>query len=65
MQQLKKQGIDLSDVLFCMEHTGVYTAHVLQVLHQNGCAIWLEAAMRIKTALGFTRGKNDKAPDAR
>lgn len=60
MQQLKKQGVDLSDVLFCMEHTGVYNAHVLQVLNQNGCAIWLEAAMRIKTSLGFTRGKNDK-----
>lgn len=60
LQQLKKQGIAFTETLFCMEHTGIYNAHVLQVLHQNDCTIWLEAALRIKESLGFSRGKNDK-----
>lgn len=60
VKALKKQGVILSETLFCMEHTGVYNAHILQVLVQQHCAIWLEAAMRIKTSIGFTRGKNDK-----
>lgn len=60
LKQLKKQGIPIPETLFCMEHTGVYNAHVLQTVHQNGGAIWLEAALRIKESLGFSRGKNDK-----
>jgi transposase len=48
-----------------MEHTGIYNAHVLQVLMKHDSAIWLEAAMCIKTSLGFTRGKNDKVDSYR
>jgi len=65
LQQLEEQGVLYADTLFCMEHTGVYNAHILQVLIQNKANIWLEAALRIKESLGFTRGKNDKAPGAR
>lgn len=60
LKQLKKQGVPFSETLFCMEHTGVYNAHVLQSVHQHGGTIWLEAALRIKESLGFSRGKNDK-----
>lgn len=65
LQQLEKQGIHCCDTLFCMEHTGVYNAHILQVLIQNKANIWLEAALRIKESLGFTRGKNDKVDSYR
>jgi transposase len=65
LQQLKKQGITLTETVFCMEHTGVYNAHILQALYQSNCAIWLEAALRIKESLGFTRGKNDKVDSYR
>jgi transposase len=58
--QIEKQGIVSSDCLFCMEHTGVYNAHILQILIQKNCSVCLEAAIRIKKSLGFTRGKNDK-----
>lgn len=57
---LEKQGVKLSEVLFCMEYTGVYNAHVLNILIQKNCSVWLEAAIRIKRSFGFTRGKNDK-----
>ena len=65
LKELKKQGITFTETLFCMEHTGVYNAHVLQVLHQNDCTIWLEAALRIKESLGFSRGKSDKVDSYR
>ncbi len=65
LQQLYEEGIGLSETLFCMEHTGVYNAHVLQALAEGKCAICLEAAMRIKSAIGFTRGKNDKVDSYR
>lgn len=65
LQQLEKQGVRCCDTLFCLEHTGVYNAHILQVLIQNKANIWLEAALRIKESLGFTRGKNDKVDSYR
>ena len=65
LRQLEKQGVRCCDTLFCMEHTGVYNAHILQVLIQNKANIWLEAALRIKESLGFTRGKNDKVDSYR
>jgi transposase len=60
LKALKGQDVSLPDTLFCMEHTGVYNAHILQILIQEDYAIWIEAAIRIKRSLGFTRGKNDK-----
>lgn len=65
LRQLAKEGVVLSDTLFCMEHTGIYNAHVLQALIEGSHAICLEAAMRIKSAIGFTRGKNDKVDSYR
>jgi transposase len=47
-------------VVFCMEHTGIYNAHVLEVLHQQGLPIWLESALQIKQTGGIQRGKTDK-----
>jgi len=46
--------------IFCMEHTGIYNNHLLQVLHKKGAHICLEASTQIKNSLGNIRGKNDK-----
>lgn len=45
--------------VFCMEHTGIYNAHLLQMLHQLELPIWLESSLQIKQAGGMQRGKND------
>ncbi|MCY7359323.1 MAG: transposase, partial [Rudanella sp.] len=29
-------------VVFCMEHTGIYNAHLLEFLHKANLPIWLE-----------------------
>jgi transposase len=46
--------------VFCMEHTGIYNAHLLEWLHQQKLAIWLESSLQIKQAGGMQRGKSDK-----
>jgi len=45
--------------VFCMEHTGIYNAYLLEFLHKAGLSIWLENSSQIKLAGGMQRGKND------
>jgi len=54
----------LAESVCCMEHTGIYSAHLLSVLGQESLAIWLEHPLQIKYSLGLQRGKNDQI-DAR
>ncbi len=51
---------DLSTVLFCMEHTGIYGMILMRTLHQRGLMVCVEGAANIKLSLGLQRGKNDK-----
>mgnify|MGYP003575793336 CR=1 FL=1 len=57
---LKLPGFDLNRAVFCMEHTGIYSNHLLMCLHKMKANICLEAAVHIKKSLGNIRGKNDK-----
>lgn len=45
--------------VFCMEHTGIYNAHLLEFLHKLRLPIWLESSLQIKKAGGLQRGKTD------
>ena len=56
----KLPDFDLARAVFCMEHTGIYSNHLLAVLHARKAPICLEAATHIKNSLGNIRGKNDK-----
>jgi transposase len=53
-------GFDISTAMFCMEHTGIYSNHLLRILYSNKTNVCLEAATQIKSSLGNIRGKNDK-----
>ena len=46
--------------VFCMEHTGIYNAHLLDLLYELKLAVWLESSLQIKQAGGMQRGKTDK-----
>ena len=48
---------DRSNCVVCMEHTGLYNAHALEVFFQAQLPIWLEASLHIKQAGGLQRGK--------
>jgi transposase len=52
-------GWNTKQVVFCMEHTGLYNAHLLDFLHRLQLPIWLEGSLQIKRAGGLQRGKTD------
>lgn len=51
--------------LFCMEHTGLYTRELVNMLLLQGAKIWMESALHLKRSMGMTRGKNDKVDSYR
>ena len=53
-------GWNPRQAVFCMEHTGIYNAHLFESLHQQHLSIWLESSLQIKQAGGMQRGKTDK-----
>ena len=60
LRLLKKlPGWDPQQTIFCMEHTGIYNAHLLDFLHKVHFPIWLESSLQIKKAGGLQRGKTD------
>jgi transposase len=60
LQEELSQDVNLSESLFCMENTGIYTQILLRVLVAQNCSVWLEHAMQIKQSGGVNRGKDDK-----
>jgi len=62
---IKLEGFFLSKAIFCMEHTGIYSNHLLSCLYQKKANICLESAAQIKKSLGTLRGKNDKVDSMR
>ncbi len=58
-QLLALPDFQIANCVVCMEHTGLYNAHALEVLFQAQLPIWLEASLHIKQAGGLQRGKLD------
>ena len=50
----------INEILFCIEHTGVYGSILLRELSQRNLVVCMENALNIKLSLGLQRGKNDK-----
>jgi len=61
----KLDGFYLGNAVFCMEHTGIYSNHLLSCLYEQKANICLESATQIKKSLGNLRGKNDKVDSMR
>ncbi len=65
LHELKRiHGVDLTRVIFCMEHTGIYGVLLMRTLHERSLTVCVEGALNIKLSLGLQRGKNDRV-DAR
>jgi transposase len=56
----KDRGLDMSTVLVCLEHTGVYSNLLLEYLSSVQASICVEMALQIKRSQGIQRGKSDK-----
>jgi len=65
LKELKQvYHVDLTSVIFCLEHTGIYGMILMRTLHARSLIVCVEGAANIKLSLGLQRGKNDKV-DAR
>lgn len=58
-QWLLEQG-DTSQLVVCLEHTGIYINGLVEFLIHQGLAVWVEMPLRIKKCMGLQRGGNDK-----
>jgi len=52
--------IKKEELLFCFEHTGLYSYSLCEYLTQNMYFTWVENPLQIKRSLGIKRAKNDK-----
>ncbi len=60
MKWLKQQSITPSETIVVMEHTGLYSYHFEQYLHEQHMLFSKVAGLAIKRSMGLVRGKNDK-----
>jgi len=56
---LKKAGIQLKDLLACMEHTGVYSESFCYYLHEKNIKLVLESGAKIKKSFKLSTHKTD------
>jgi len=62
---LQHQNVAITEVLFCMENTGLYHRLLVSWLQQQGGFVWVEMPVQIKWSMGVQRGKSDPADAAR
>jgi transposase len=53
-------GADVSELLICSEHTGLYSYPLCVFCQENKLVLWLESPLQIKQSMGMQRGKNDR-----
>lgn len=60
MQQLNQLfGVQPVATLICMEHTGIYNNHLLEVFTRPDYCVWLESGKQIRYSTGIQRAKTD------
>jgi transposase len=59
-QFIRKQDLVKQQILFCIEHTGLYCRVLSNYLVENQYAVWLEMPVQILRSLGIQRGKTDQ-----
>lgn len=60
MGWLKKQKINIPQIMMVMEHTGLYSYQLEQFLQRNQIHFTKVSALAIKRSMGLVRGKSDK-----
>lgn len=62
---LSRLNLSWSECVFCMEHTGIYGAHLIRYLSNQAKNVYVVNPTHLKKSLGMTRGKNDKIDASR
>jgi transposase len=65
LQWFNHQGINASEIMIVMEHTGLYSYCLESFLHEHQIAFCKVNALAIKRSIGLVRGKTDKLDAAR
>lgn len=60
-----EQSIEVSDILFCLENTGIYHRQLVGYLISKGAYVWVSGAVEIKWSMGIQRGKSDRIDSER
>lgn len=55
-----KSHTNTANVLFIMEHTGIYSRLLWFYLQDNSCDLVMESGFKINRSIGIKKGKNDK-----
>ena len=58
-QELEKM-FSASQLIVCVEHSGIYTYRLLDYLAKNHIKVCVESALQIQRSQGLKRGKNDQ-----
>lgn len=56
----KRFSFNFTQLIVCMEHTGIYCQPLLDFLVKKSVKVCVESAIRIKQSQGMLRGKNDQ-----
>jgi transposase len=59
-KELRKKIASFGNLIVCIEHTGIYSQPLLDVIVKLKIQVCVEPAQRIKLSQGMTRGKNDQ-----
>ena len=60
LKWLKSMKCTIKDILFCMEHTGIYGLDLFAFLEEKELFYSVVSGLEIKRSIGLTRGKSDK-----
>jgi transposase len=60
MEWIRRQKINIPEMMMVMEHTGLYSYRLEQFLHAKEISFTKVPALAIKRSMGLVRGKNDK-----
>ncbi|MBD0851851.1 transposase [Maribacter arenosus] len=62
---LRKSKVDKENILFVLEHTGLYSDYLVRSLDRGDYQMKIVSGLEIKRSLGIIRGKNDRADSKR
>ena len=62
---LLEEQIEVEQVLFCLENTGIYHRQLVGYLVAQSAYVWVESAVQIKWSMGVQRGKSDRIDSER
>lgn len=61
----KEKKINITEVLICMEYTGIYTDKVIDFLEKKGISYTIQNPLHVKRSFGLVRGKDDRVDSYR